>query len=70
MGCWGDAKLDDWVSSQTEVGQCKVFQEVQHPDLAFLFCAVGEQGTVPVVGKLISQLACTPLQLKTLKARR
>ncbi|KAF4792418.1 Oxysterol-binding protein-related protein 8 [Turdus rufiventris] len=40
-GMLGDAKLDDWVSSQTEVGQCKVFQEVQHPDLAFLFCAVG-----------------------------
>lgn len=32
----GDAKLDDWVSSQTETAQCKVFQEVQHPDLALL----------------------------------
>lgn len=40
----GGAKLDDWVSSQTEMGQCKVFQQVQlcrgTPERA-LFCACG-----------------------------
>lgn len=31
-----DRKLTGWVSSQTEMEQCKVFQDPQHPDLGSL----------------------------------
>lgn len=75
---WGGG-MQSWMTGfphRPRLGQCKVFQEVQHHDLALLTPERAlsvlwvRRGAVCVVGKFMNQLARTPLQLETLKARR